>query len=159
MHRALTYLGQLPPSTTVYNGHEYTAGSAKFGAAVDGQNARVQELVQLAKHYGDDKANGGCTGKSTIGDELDWNVFMRLESEPVKWVRRDGEVYSELSSGCGGQESDGQVGPRVHHGQAARDEEQCLKRRWCGRSRYGVVCYTASVQDVMLLLELVRVYL
>jgi hydroxyacylglutathione hydrolase len=38
MHAALTHLGKLPDDTIVYNGHEYTKGSAKFGLSVEPNN-------------------------------------------------------------------------------------------------------------------------
>lgn len=79
MHSALTYLSKLPQDTIVYNGHEYTSGSAKFGQSVEPDNkdiARLQELVQTS--------NGCTTGRTTIADELKWNVFMRLDSPAVQ---------------------------------------------------------------------------
>jgi hydroxyacylglutathione hydrolase len=79
MHSALTYLSKLPQDTMVYNGHEYTSGSVKFGQSVEPDNkdiARLQELVQTS--------NGCTTGKTTIADELKWNVFMRLDSPAVQ---------------------------------------------------------------------------
>lgn len=38
MHEALTKLGKLPEDTLVYNGHEYTTGSAKFGLHIEPHN-------------------------------------------------------------------------------------------------------------------------
>ena len=32
------------------------------------------------------------TGKSTIGDEKTWNVFMRLDTPEAKWVDRVGDA-------------------------------------------------------------------
>ncbi|KAF8337555.1 beta-lactamase-like protein [Cantharellus anzutake] len=78
MHNSLSYLGTLPDDTVVYNGHEYTTASAAFGAHVDPKNEAVQQLRRIAKE-------GSCTtGKSTIGDEKNWNVFMRLDSPAVQ---------------------------------------------------------------------------
>lgn len=42
MHAALTKLGNLPDDTVVYNGHEYTAGSAKFGLKIEPDNKDLQ---------------------------------------------------------------------------------------------------------------------
>jgi hydroxyacylglutathione hydrolase len=100
MRSALTYLSTLPDSTIVYNGHEYTAGSAKFGHIVDPDNSEIQRLVKLAKEKGGDLGKGGegTTGQTTIGDEKKWNVFMRLRSESVEKATgvveegRDGDV-------------------------------------------------------------------
>jgi glyoxylase-like metal-dependent hydrolase (beta-lactamase superfamily II) len=79
MHAALTYLSKLPQDTIVYNGHEYTSGSAKFGESVDPDNKDIKRLIELEKN-----SNGCTTGKSTIADELTWNVFMRLDSPAVQ---------------------------------------------------------------------------
>ncbi len=43
MNSALTYLGKLPDETVVYNGHEYTTGSAKFGKSVEPENEDIQK--------------------------------------------------------------------------------------------------------------------
>jgi hydroxyacylglutathione hydrolase len=42
MHTALTKLGTLPDDTVVYNGHEYTKGSAKFGLKVEPENEALK---------------------------------------------------------------------------------------------------------------------
>ncbi|KZV84079.1 hydroxyacylglutathione hydrolase [Exidia glandulosa HHB12029] len=78
MHAALTKLGGLPDDTLLYNGHEYTAGNLAFGRHVDPQNAGIAKLKALV-----DKEQV-TAGKSTIGDEKEWNVFMRLDSKPVQ---------------------------------------------------------------------------
>lgn len=48
MHAALTHLGKLPDDTVVYNGHEYTKGSAKFGLTVEPENEALQGSVNIA---------------------------------------------------------------------------------------------------------------
>jgi hydroxyacylglutathione hydrolase len=78
MISALNYLGTLPDETIVYNGHEYTAGNLAFGKYIDPANpglARLSSIVQK---------NKTTTGLTTIGDEKEWNLFMRLDSEAVK---------------------------------------------------------------------------
>jgi len=49
-----------------------------FSQSVDPKNARIKEL---AKRCETEKVT---TCKSNIGDELEWNVFMRLGSEAVR---------------------------------------------------------------------------
>lgn len=80
MHSSLSYLGTLPDSTVVYSGHEYTAGNLAFAKSVDSGNKSFERLQALV-----DK-NTITQGVSTIGDEKEWNVFMRLDSEAVKFV-------------------------------------------------------------------------
>lgn len=80
MVAALSYLGTLPDDTIVYNGHEYTAASVAFGKHVDPDNpafARLEDIVEKNKQ---------TTGLTTIGDEKQWNVFMRLDTEAVRSV-------------------------------------------------------------------------
>ena len=48
MHAALTKLGGLPDDTVVYNGHEYTAGSAKFGLKIEPDNVDLQGYVHMS---------------------------------------------------------------------------------------------------------------
>lgn len=47
MHNALTKLGTLPDDTLVYNGHEYTQGSAKFGLTIEKDNQDLKGYVGL----------------------------------------------------------------------------------------------------------------
>ena len=42
MHAALTKLGGLPDDTLVWNGHEYTKGSVKFGLKIEPENKDLQ---------------------------------------------------------------------------------------------------------------------
>lgn len=80
MIAALSYLGTLPDETIVHNGHEYTTGSLAFGKHIDPTNPAIERLAELAKK------NKITTGLTSIGDEKQWNVFMRLDSEPVLYV-------------------------------------------------------------------------
>ncbi|EKC98187.1 hydroxyacylglutathione hydrolase [Trichosporon asahii var. asahii CBS 8904] len=79
MHDALTKLGKLPEDTLVFNGHEYTMGSAKFGHHIEPHNEAIKRLMENAQ------ASDCTTGKSTIGDEKQWNVFMRLDTPEAQW--------------------------------------------------------------------------
>lgn len=94
MHKALSYLATLPDSTVLYDGHEYTKGSFAFGRSVshyknrpcfslttekvDPQGEGIQALQKLVE------STSQTTGKSTIGDEKKWNVFMRLNDSVIK---------------------------------------------------------------------------
>lgn len=71
-------LAKLPLDTVVYVGHEYTKSNVAFSRRIDPDNARIQALAKFADE------NAVTTGRSTIKDELDWNVFMRLDSEAVR---------------------------------------------------------------------------
>lgn len=80
MHAALSYLGTLPNDTVTYVGHEYTDENLAFGKSVDPGNKALDRLGEIVKQ------NNITTGLSTIGDEKEWNVFMRLETDAIKCV-------------------------------------------------------------------------
>jgi hydroxyacylglutathione hydrolase len=56
---------------------------------VDPENAAIKKLQAMAE---EEKVT---TGKTTIGDEKQWNVFMRLDTVPVQYAS------STPSRGCG----------------------------------------------------------
>jgi len=78
MHAALSYLGTLPSETVVYVGHEYTDANVAFAKSIDPNNVAIQRLADIVKN------NKVTTGITTIGDEKEWNVFMRLGSDAVR---------------------------------------------------------------------------
>jgi len=78
MHKSLSYLGTLPDDTVTWVGHEYTTSNFKFCAHIDPENEAIKRGTKLSAE------NKVTTGKTTIGDEKEFNVFMRLESQPVK---------------------------------------------------------------------------
>ncbi|KAG2348517.1 hydroxyacylglutathione hydrolase [Suillus weaverae] len=78
MHASLSKLATLPDDTVVYNGHEYTAGNVAFAKSIEPDNPAVSRLAKLAQE------NKVTTGLSTIGDEKEWNVFMRLDKDAIK---------------------------------------------------------------------------
>ncbi|KAF5974516.1 hydroxyacylglutathione hydrolase [Fusarium coicis] len=78
MHEALNKrLAALPDDTVVYPGHEYTKANVKFAASVSQRDA-VQKLLSFAEN------NKVTTGKFTIGDEKEHNVFMRVEDPEIQ---------------------------------------------------------------------------
>ena len=80
MHAALSYLATLPAQTVVYDGHEYTKSNLAFAKSVDPANNALARLERLI-------ADGVVPGeRTTIGDEKEWNPFMRLDSAPIQCV-------------------------------------------------------------------------
>lgn len=65
----------------VYCGHEYTVQNLKFSLHVESDNQVTQEKLKwaLAKREVNEK-----TIPSTIGDEMKFNPFMRVETEKIK---------------------------------------------------------------------------
>ncbi|KAF9262109.1 Metallo-hydrolase/oxidoreductase [Marasmius fiardii PR-910] len=78
MVAALNYLGTLPDSTVVLNGHEYTSGNLAFAKSIESESEGIRRLEELVKN------NKITTGLTTIGDEKEWNVFMRLGNSTVR---------------------------------------------------------------------------
>lgn len=80
MIHALKYLGSLPDKTIVYNGHEYTASNLAFGRFIEPNSSGIARLSEIVKN------NDITTGKTTVGEEKEWNVFMRLNAPTVRQV-------------------------------------------------------------------------
>ncbi|KAK4505648.1 hypothetical protein PRZ48_003613 [Zasmidium cellare] len=70
-------LAALPDDTKVFPGHEYTKGNIKFGIKVI-QSGPIKKLEAFAN------SNKQTQGKFTIGDEKQFNVFMRLDDPAVQ---------------------------------------------------------------------------
>lgn len=79
MNAALKYLGTLPDNTIVYNGHEYTKGNLAFAKSVDPDNEAIKRLDKLVQE------NEITTGLTTVGDEKEWNPFVRLDSPSIRY--------------------------------------------------------------------------
>lgn len=71
-------LAALPDDTVVFPGHEYTKSNVKFLVKVAPNDPEVQRLQKHAEE------NQETQGKSTIGDEKKWNLFMRTSGEDMK---------------------------------------------------------------------------
>ena len=78
MNNALSYLGTLPDNTITCVGHEYTAGNFGFAQHIEPSSPGMKKLADYVS------SNKVTTNKSTIGDEKEWNVFMRLNSEEIR---------------------------------------------------------------------------
>lgn len=80
MDKALnSVLAKLPKDTKVYPGHEYTKSNVKFSKTIL-QNEAIKKLDAFVKE------NEFTTGKFTIGDELEFNPFMRVNDPTVQKV-------------------------------------------------------------------------
>ncbi|OSD01647.1 hydroxyacylglutathione hydrolase [Trametes coccinea BRFM310] len=92
MHAALTYLGTLPAETVVHDGHEYTKGNLAFAKHVDPENPALARLEKLIK-------DGVIPAqRTTIGDEKEWNPFMRLDSSPIQKATGGGDPASVMDA-------------------------------------------------------------
>jgi hydroxyacylglutathione hydrolase len=78
MDKALNLvLGSLPADTKVYDGHNYSQGNVAFALSIDPNNEAIKKWKK------DIDNTGETTGKYTIEDNREMNVFMRLTSEAV----------------------------------------------------------------------------
>ena len=74
MWGSLKKLMALPPETTIYCGHEYTAANAKFALTIDPENAALQKR---AKDVAELRAKGLATLPTRLDLELATNPFLR----------------------------------------------------------------------------------
>ncbi|XP_003417826.1 hydroxyacylglutathione hydrolase, mitochondrial isoform X1 [Loxodonta africana] len=82
MYKALIkVLGQLPPDTKVYCGHEYTINNLKFARYVEPHNTAIQDKLAWAKEK---YRIGEPTVPSTIAEEFTYNPFMRVREKSVQ---------------------------------------------------------------------------
>lgn len=79
MHKALIeVLGQLPDSTKVFCGHEYSLQNLKFAAHVEPDNEDIKKKISWSQSM---RENNMPTVPSTISEEKLYNPFMRV-TEP-----------------------------------------------------------------------------
>ncbi|KAI0984544.1 hypothetical protein GJ496_007779 [Pomphorhynchus laevis] len=74
---SLDVLAKLSPETLVYCGHEYTVKNLSFAKTVEPDNKAIKEKLKWAQ----DQA---ITVPSTIGEELKYNPFMRLNQSGIQ---------------------------------------------------------------------------
>ncbi|KAI4456868.1 beta lactamase domain [Holotrichia oblita] len=96
MHSALIdKLGNLPESTQVYCGHEYTLQNLKFAQHVEPDNTDIKEKITWAQ---DQRNKESPTVPSTIGEEKKINPFMRVGSPAVQKHAGCGEAIATMHS-------------------------------------------------------------
>ncbi|PRP76023.1 hypothetical protein PROFUN_01739 [Planoprotostelium fungivorum] len=75
MHHALVdVIRQMPDSTKVYPGHEYTTGNLNFALSVEPDNKDLQDKAAWTKEQRD---KGLPSVPSSVGDEKKFNPFVR----------------------------------------------------------------------------------
>jgi len=81
MYTALVeILSKLPLETKVYCGHEYTINNLKFAKSVEPNNEDISARLKLTQTQ---RANNQPSVPSTIGDELKFNPFMRVNQPSI----------------------------------------------------------------------------
>ena len=74
-------LAELPLDTTVYFGHEYTLGNARFALTVDPTNSALKERAERIERL---RAENRPTAPTTIGEEMATNPFMRWHDPAIR---------------------------------------------------------------------------
>lgn len=73
----------LPPPTAVYPGHEYTLNFLKFAASKDAHSDAIKEKLKRCE---DLRRAGQPTVPSTVGEEIQTNLFLRCDDN--EWRRK-----------------------------------------------------------------------
>jgi hydroxyacylglutathione hydrolase len=81
MLSSLTRLAELPPSTHVHCGHEYTEGNLRFAAHVEPSNEDVSRARDRAAAL---RAQSRPTMGTTIAEERRHNPFLRARSPEIR---------------------------------------------------------------------------
>jgi len=77
----LKKISALPDRIRLYTGHEYTVNNLLFGLAVEPDNEHMKSKLEWARKQVDE---GKWTQGSTIGEEKQINVFMRVHEQTVQ---------------------------------------------------------------------------
>jgi hydroxyacylglutathione hydrolase len=95
MLNSLQKLAQLPSTTDIYCGHEYTQANLRFAQAVEPDNIVVQKrATQIAAIRADNKP----TLPSTLALELETNPFLRCDTASVRAAARQHGLQDENSA-------------------------------------------------------------
>ena len=82
MHASLQRLAALPDDTLIYCAHEYTLSNLRFAYAVEPDNQAIQQRIGLISKL---RQQGLPSLPSRLGDEREFNVFLRCEQDSVKF--------------------------------------------------------------------------
>ncbi|GAA6206864.1 hydroxyacylglutathione hydrolase [Cognatishimia sp. WU-CL00825] len=81
MFSSLSKLAQLPETTIVYSGHEYTESNARFAITVDPDNAALKARISWIEQA---RAQNKPTVPSELSLELATNPFLRCDTAGVR---------------------------------------------------------------------------
>ncbi len=98
MWGSLSKLAALPPATSVYSGHEYTAANGRFALTIEPENAA---LISRTEEIAVARAAGRPTVPSLLSEELATNPFLRATDPQVKASlgmpdASDAEAFGEI---------------------------------------------------------------
>ncbi len=91
MFHSLEKLKKFPKNTKIYCGHEYTKKNSDFCLSIDHKNSKLLDKInQIIENIKNNKP----TIPSTLGDELECNIFLRSD---------DTEIQKQLGINSGNQ--------------------------------------------------------
>ena len=76
MFNSLKKIKELPKSTEIYCGHEYTLQNSKFCITNDSNNQKLRNKILEIKNK---LKNGLPTIPTNLGDEIECNIFLKAE--------------------------------------------------------------------------------
>ena len=86
MHQSLQRLAALPEDTRLWCAHEYTEANLRWAASVAPQNGAITRRLASVQAL---RSTGGCTIPSSIGLELETNLFLQApDPEAFATLRR-----------------------------------------------------------------------
>ncbi len=85
MHTSLSRLAELPESTRLFCGHEYTVKNLRFARVVEPENPDIEYKLARAEAL---REEGEPTLPSTMGEELRTNPFLRVGEPAVRETAR-----------------------------------------------------------------------
>ena len=84
MHRSLNeVLAELPGSTRVFCGHEYTVSNLEFAQRLEPDNEAIDRKLEWSRAQ---RLERRPTVPSTLGEERTYNPFMRVDSPAIQAV-------------------------------------------------------------------------
>jgi hydroxyacylglutathione hydrolase len=95
MLNSLNKLAQLPGTTEVYCGHEYTVANLRFAQAVEPDNMAIQDRSLRAANL---RAENKPTLPSTLALELVTNPFLRCQTPSVRAAAQQRGLQNENSA-------------------------------------------------------------
>ena len=81
MFNSLNKLKKFPRNTKIYCGHEYTKNNSDFCLSIDKKNLK---LINKIKKISEKIKNGEPTIPSTLGEELECNIFLRSDNADIQ---------------------------------------------------------------------------
>ena len=81
MFHSLNKIKNFPKNTKIYCGHEYTEKNSDFCLSLDSNNPKLINKINKIKNY---IQNDKPTIPSTLGDELECNIFLRFDNVEIQ---------------------------------------------------------------------------